>query len=259
MAFKERRASRRVQAISATKVFQEENTMSSQDPTVTVVNPALAPAPADARHPAWHYALAVLAALLLVVGLLWLGSRVHLFGTPAPTPVPTVVVEKLADAPVAAAPALAPTANTELTTAAVPTAAPAANNVLKYDETNGISLPKGQTKLIALYLRDAMAAEGTQSAMEKAVSLIQKEAASVGAETGHGKTFTPDRSHAWLVWHSNANQVTQIPTDVSDVMGSHRKGAGKVWIVVPFADGVPRPVKNTFSCTEGEFYWAAIE
>lgn len=166
------------------------------------------------------------------------------------TPVP------VAQQPAAQQPAVS-TPKVEQPAPAVP-AAQTTYVSLNYDETNGDPLTPGQSQLIAIYLRVAMGSNGTQTAMEAAISFIQNEAQVVHATVKEGDTLTLPRDHAWLVWCSNATQVN-APTDVSDVFGQLRTGAGKVWIVVPFAAGVPWPSANTFSgCTGARFWSVAI-
>lgn len=136
-----------------------------------------------------------------------------------------------------------------------PVAPPAEVGSLNYDETNGDPLTPGQTRLIALYLRDAEAVGTTQAAMEQAVSLIQQEAAAVNATVQQAASLTLDQRVAWFVWCSNAS-AADFPADVSDVFDKLPQGPGRVWIQVPFAEGVPLRSKDTFSgCTGGDF-WA---
>lgn len=126
---------------------------------------------------------------------------------------------------------------------------------LNYDESNADPLTSGQTRLIALYLRDAEAAGTTQAAMEAAIVAIQQEAAASNATVMQGSTLTLPQRVAWLVWCSNAQSV-DYPADISDVFDLLPQGPGRVWIQVPFAEGVPLRSKDTFSgCTGGDF-WA---
>ncbi|MBI3577390.1 hypothetical protein HY086_05120 [Candidatus Gottesmanbacteria bacterium] len=140
---------------------------------------------------------------------------------------------------------------------AAPTAAPSMNIIvvsLKYDETGGIKLTPGQQKLVSQYLRDAMAKGTTQPAMESAVRSIQAEATSAKATVYTGNTLALNQLQAWMLWCPNAKEV-DTPTDVSDVFNKLEAGPGKIWIQVPFAEGVPLRTKNTWKgCPEG--FWA---
>lgn len=195
-----------------------------------------------------------------IVVLLMLAIFATACGVVLPTHTPATVTVQ------AAAPTKAPTQapqNTAVPAATAPapeapTTGPGAIVSLNYDETNGDPLTAGQTKLVALYLRDAMGASGTQTAMETAIAAIQREAATASATVKQGSSLTLPRSNAWLVWHSNADQVGKVPTDVSDVLGSLRTGKGKIWIVVPFAAGVPWPTANTFEANDGQFWAVAV-
>lgn len=139
-------------------------------------------------------------------------------------------------------------------------AGPAASTYasLKYDETNGTALITGQSKLIALYIRDAMGQNGTQQAMEAAISNIQVEAQNTKATVFESSSLQLDQRQAWLVWCSNAD-TADFPTDTSDVMDKLRHGPGRIWIQVPFAQGVPLRSKDSFSdCTGGKFWAVAV-
>lgn len=127
---------------------------------------------------------------------------------------------------------------------------------LKYDETGGTGLTSGQTRLAALYLRDAMGAGSTQSAMEAAIASIQREAAASHATTFQGATLTLDQHQAWLVGCSDASRV-DFPADTSIVFDKMPKGPAQVYIQVPFAQGVPIRTKDTFSgCNAPAGFWA---
>lgn len=124
---------------------------------------------------------------------------------------------------------------------------------LKYDES-GEFMPEGQTRLIALYLRDAQAAGSSQEAMEKAISLIQQEASTVEATVFEGTTLTLDQHQAWMVWCSNSEGINP-PSDVSDVFDNMPTGPGKVWIQVPFGENVPLRSDDAWTgCADG--FWA---
>ena len=128
---------------------------------------------------------------------------------------------------------------------------------LNYDETDGDLLIPGQSRLIALYLREAEGQGTTQAAMEEAVRLIQHEAASANATTMQGLTLTLPQRQAWLVWCSDASKV-DYPTDISDVFDMLPQGPGRIWIQVPFAEGVPLRSDDTFLGCTGEFWAVAV-
>jgi hypothetical protein len=231
----------------------------------------------------WSQGIALGIVVAIVLGIVLSGGRwVYVWWntptTPAAAP-QTVMVLVPADTPtpiviVVTATAERPTATpiVVLATATAPAAPPAANPPanppnpvpaasapaasLKYDETGGVTLTTGQTRLVADYLREAMAASGTQAAMEKAIASIQIEAANAKATTAQGKTLKLDQRVAWLVWCSDSTNA-DFPTDTSDVFDKIRQGPGKVWIQVPFATGVPLRSKDTFSgCNAPSGFWA---
>ena len=110
---------------------------------------------------------------------------------------------------------------------------------LKYDETGGTALVPGQKQLIALYLR--LPAPISQAALEAAVAKIQQEAVAANATTFEGLTLKLDQKVAWLVWCSDATKVDP-PADVSlvhEITLLAKATVGRVWIQVPFAEGVP--------------------
>lgn len=210
----------------------------------------------------WAAIIAGVIAGMLLIALVIVGFRSCSGPTPAPAnPTPVVMAQQPTVAVVAptAAPAVSASKveqpTQQLATPEKPTQT--AYVSLNYDETNGDPLTPGQSQLIAIYLRAAMGSNGTQSAMEAAISSIQREAQAANATVREGNTFVPPRDHSWLVWCSNASGVTE-PTDVSDVFGTHRTGPGKVWVVVPFAAGVPLPTLNTFSNCGGSFWAVAV-
>lgn len=142
-----------------------------------------------------------------------------------------------------------------------PPAAPSgstANASLNYDESNADALTPGQSQLIALYLR--IPAPITQSQLETAVSQIQQEAAAANATTFQGTTLTLNQNQAWLVWCSDATQVDP-PADVSLVheitllAGDTR---GRLYIQVPFAQGVPLRTDDTWTGCNGTFWAVAV-
>jgi hypothetical protein len=128
---------------------------------------------------------------------------------------------------------------------------------LNYDETNGDPLTPGQSQLIALYLR--IPAPITQTQLETAVSQIQQEAAAANATTFQGSTLKLDQHQAWLVWCSDATQVDP-PADVSlvhEITLLDPSTLGRVWIQVPFADGVPIRSDDTWKgCNSQTGFWA---
>lgn len=142
-------------------------------------------------------------------------------------------------------------------TSAPATTAPAAvpTGSLKFDETGGMVLAPGQTKLIALYYR--LPAPITQAALENAVKQTQLEAKNAKAEVHQGKTLKLDQRKAWGVWCSNATKVDP-PSDVSLVHELSLLAAttvGRFWVQVPFAEGVPLRNDDTWTDCQGEF-WA---
>lgn len=175
------------------------------------------------------------------------------YGKAATLPTPTAPAATATPTPELAK--ATPTAPAEQP-AAIPVAGPYIS--LNYDETNSDPLTPGQKNLVAVYLREAMRAGGTQTAMETAIRSIQNEAQEVGATVKEGESLTLPRDHAWLVWCPNATNAN-VPPDVSDVFGTHQTGLGKVWIVIPFAPGVPWPQNNTFTgCIGGKFWSVAV-
>lgn len=128
---------------------------------------------------------------------------------------------------------------------------------LKYDETGGNKgLPEGQQYLVAHFLRQAI--DGDDNNQRMAIETIQKMAQAAHAETLEGQTVDIPNDRAYLVWHSNASNVIETPTDVTDVWGTHTQGSGKVWLVRPFAQEVPERSYRTFKCTEGNFWGVAV-
>jgi hypothetical protein len=132
---------------------------------------------------------------------------------------------------------------------------PGAPVMLKYDETGGVLLPTGQTKLVADYLR--IPGQVSQVQIEAAVAAIQAEAVAVGATTVVTTgTLVLDQHYAWLVWCPDATAVDP-PADVSHVMDPSLLDTttlGRVYIQVPFAAGVPLRTDDTWSgCTA---FWA---
>ncbi len=175
--------------------------------------------------------------------------------TPTAAPTPTQAPTSTPVPPTATRvpPTSAPTATITTTIAISPSTGIVS---LKYDETNGTALTPGQSRLIALYLREAGAGP-SQAEMEKAVAAIQLEAKNAGATVFQGSTLKLDQHHAWLVWTPNALNSEQ-PNDVSKVYSSLPLVAipptlGRVYIQVPFAEGVPLRTKDTWSGAE---YWA---
>lgn len=137
-------------------------------------------------------------------------------------------------------------------------AAPANTTVsLKYDETGGTELTPGQTTLIATYLR--MTAPIAQSNLEQAVGQIQQEAANAKAEVHEGTTLKLDQRVAWFVWCPNSTEVNP-PADVSDILDKllANETLGKVWIQVPFAEGVPLRNDDTWQGCPGKFWAVAL-
>lgn len=142
-----------------------------------------------------------------------------------------------------------------------PPAAPSgstANTSLNYDETNADALVPGQSQLIAVYLR--IAAPITQGQLENAVSAIQQEAAAANATTFQGSSLTLDQHRAWLVWCSDSTNVDP-PADVSlvhEITLLASNTLGRVWIQVPFADGVPLRSDDTWTGCNGTFWAVAV-
>lgn len=142
------------------------------------------------------------------------------------------------------------------TSAPGPAAVPAGS--LKYDETGGVNLAPGQKQLIATYLR--LPAPISQAALEAPVAKIQAEAATAKATVFEGTTLTLDQRVAWLVWCSDATQVDP-PADVSlvhEVSLLDPKTLGRVWIQVPFAQGVPLRSDDTWTGCNGQFWAVAV-
>jgi len=130
---------------------------------------------------------------------------------------------------------------------------------LNYDETNGDPLTTGQMQLIARYLR--IAPPISQASLEAAISQIQQEAVATHATTLEGPILKLNQRHAWLVWCSDARKVDP-PSDVSVVHEETLLAPethGRVWIQIPFADGVPPRVDDTWKgCTETGFWAVAV-
>lgn len=139
-----------------------------------------------------------------------------------------------------------------------PTAPAALPGPLKYDETGGVVLAPGQKQLIALYLR--LPAPISQNALEGAVAKIQQEAAAAKAMVFEGLNLKLDQRQAWLVWCSNATAVDP-PADVSlvhEVTLLDPATVGRVWIQVPFAEGVPLRTDDTWTGCSGDFWAVAV-
>jgi len=134
---------------------------------------------------------------------------------------------------------------------------------LNYDETNGDPLIPGQTRLIASYLRfDTVTKKPvtiTQKMLEGAITAIQSEASATDATTFEGSILKLNQRHAWLVWCSDARKVDP-PSDVSVVHEEKLLAPetyGRVWIQIPFEDGVPPRVDDTWQgCNSEKGFWA---
>lgn len=138
-----------------------------------------------------------------------------------------------------------------------PLAEPLTQSSLNYDETNADALVPGQKQLIALYLR--IPAPISQTQLEYAVSQIQTEAVAANAVTFQNSTLTLDQHQAWLVWCSDATQVDP-PADVSlvhEITLLATNTVGRVWIQVPFAQGVPLRTDDTWKgCNSPTGFWS---
>lgn len=177
------------------------------------------------------------------------GSSADPASTPATTGNPPVDPAK---APAKATPVPAPTPSPP------PAAKASAIVALKYDETGGVKLVVGQSKLVAEYLR--LESPISQSALESAVAQIQLEADKAKVTRHEGSTLTLAQDQAWLVWCSNATAVDP-PADVSLVHELTLLAGdtfGRIWIQVPFAEDVPLRSDDTWSGCSAQFWAVAV-
>lgn len=190
--------------------------------------------------------------LVVVVALALFGVIPAVFASNEATPVPTQEVAKSETTE------FPPTEAVQPTPMPTPPAFQASvmSASLNYDESNNDPLSVGQNQLIALYLR--LPAPIMQSDLENAISQIQQEAAAVNATVFEGSTLTLDQSVAWLVWCSDATFVDP-PADVSlvhEITLLDSTTVGRVWVQVPFAEGVPLRSDDTWvGCNA---FWAVL-